>query len=162
MAKNSEGAIALRDILPAIDKKNYKFWDTLTAAQKKDFSTWLYMRYTSAVKSEPDMMRYYLMSTNLTLNKNFSAVKNHPQLVYYLMCAASPGLGTETHQWLPPGKKGKANKRTKIFSELYPTYSDAEIEILEQINTDEDLMEHLLDSGWTDNEIKAAFKSFDE
>lgn len=163
MAKNDASAIALRDLLPAIDGKRYNWWKTLTKEQQDGFSSWLYMRYTSTVDDDPDLMRYYLMSVNLHVNKHFDAIrKDHPQLMFLLMAAASPKMGSKKHTWLPPGKKGKANKRQQLFQKLYPTYNMDEIELVSERNSDEELRAYLIDLGWSDKDITAAFKSFDE
>lgn len=159
MAKNDEGSIALDKLLPAIDRKDYNWWSTLTAEQQEGFSSWLYMRYASSVQhSDPDFPRYYLQSVNQHVNKHFNIIRRHPQLVYLLLCAASPGIGTQRHNFLPPGKKGKANKRNALFAKLYPLCNEEELDILAQVNTDEDLREYMLDAGWTDKEIAAALK----
>lgn len=162
MAKNDASAIALRDLLPAIDGKRYNWWKTLTKEQQDGFSSWLYMRYASTVDDDPDLMRYYLMSVNLHVNKHFDVIRHHPQLVYLLMNAASPKMGNMKHTWIPPGKKGKANKRQQLFQKLFPSYNMDEIEIMAERNSNEEVEKYLQDLGWSDKEIAAALKSIDE
>jgi hypothetical protein len=159
MAKNDDSAISLESILPAADRKSREWWDTLKPEQQKKFSSWLYMRYMSSVGGSFDMSAYYLISVNQKVNKHFNAVKNHPQLQYLLMTAASPGMGSVRHNWIPALKRsGSTVKTMRIWERLYPNANAIELDILAESNTEQDLREHLEQLGWTDKEIKAALK----
>lgn len=150
--------IKLNDILPAIDRKNRKWWDGLSDEQRDKFSSWIYMRYGATVEGNADLSRYYLIAFNEIVNKRFNVLKNHPKLQFMLMTAASPGMGTVRHTWLAPMKKGKANKRIKLLEQLYPNANSRELELLAEINGDDDIKAYLQDLGWTDKDIKAAMK----
>lgn len=154
--------IKLAHVLPAIDRKDKEWWETLNPEQKAKFPSWLYMRYASTVDSNADFARYYLMAVNETVNKHFNSVKHHPKLQYLLMAAASPGLGTQRHSWLSPGKKGKANKKINLLSKLYPNANDDELELLSNINNNEDIIQELESRGWTSKDIAVAMKGVDE
>lgn len=159
-AKTSDADISLDNVLSAVDKKNTEWWETLNPEQQKKFSSWLYMRYVSNVNGDPDLARYYVMAANERINKKFSTLKNHPKLQYLLMTSASPGMGKQYHQWLPPAKVGKSNrKRLNLLAKLFPNVSDKELEVLDQINTNEDIEQHLISLGWADKEIKAALSN---
>lgn len=161
-AKTSDADISLDNVLSAVDKKNTGWWETLTEAQQKKFSSWLYMRYVSNVTGDPDLARYYVMAVNERVNKKFSTLKNHPKLQYLLMTSASPGMGKQYHQWLPPAKVGKSNrKRLNLLAKLFPNVSDKELEVLDKINTDKEIEEYLISLGWTDKEIKAGLSNKD-
>ena len=155
-------SIKLADVLPAIDRKKVSWWDDLRQEQKDKFPAWLYMRYAASVEGDPDLARYYLMAVNETVNKRFNAIRHHPKLQYLLMTAASPGMGTQRHGWIPPAKRGKADKKSKLFSKLYPNARDDELEILSAINDDMDVIRELEDRGWTQKDITAAMKGNDE
>jgi hypothetical protein len=157
-----ESAIKLADVLPAVDRKDRDWWGRLKQAQKDKFPAWLYMRYASNVEGNADFARYYLMAVNETVNKHFNTVRHHPKLQYMLMTAASPGMGTQRHGWIPPAKRGKSGKKDKLFSKLYPNATDDELEILAAINDDMDVIRELEDRGWTQKDIKAAMKGSDE
>jgi len=159
---DDESAIKLADVLPAIDRKDRDWWDKLKPAQKDKFPAWLYMRYAASIQGNPDFARYYLMAVNETVNKRFNAVKGHPKLQYMLMTAASPGMGTQRHGWIPPAKRGKADKKSRLLSKLYPDAKDDELEVLCLINDDKDLIQEMEDRGWTQKDIKAAMKGNDE
>jgi hypothetical protein len=70
------------------------------------------------------------MSTEYYANKYFfnEYVSKHPKLQWYMLCAASPGLGKQYHQWLPQIKERVSLlkepavlKDTKeYFTKIYP------------------------------------------
>ena len=159
---DDESAIKLADVLPAVDRKDRDWWESLSQAQKDKFPSWLYMRYASNVEGNADFARYYLMAVNETVNKHFNTVRHHPKLQYMLMTAASPGMGTQRHGWIPPAKRGKSDKKGKLFSKLYPNATDDELDILSTINDDMDVIRELEDRGWTQKDIKAAMKGSDD
>ncbi len=161
VAVKDESSIALENVLPAIDRKDIDWWETLTPAQQKKFPAWLYMRYTSNVTGNPNLARYYLIAVNERVNKKFSDVRKHPKLQYLLMTSASPGMGKQFHQFISPPKMGKDNKKSniKLLEKLFPHANSREIEILSKINSDEDIHNYLIDLGWTDKEIKAALSN---
>lgn len=156
MAEESD--IKLNDVLPAVDRKDRNWWNKLNSAQRSKFPAWLYMRYAASAEGNPDISRYYLMAVNEAVNKRFNTIKNHPQLQYLLMTAASPGIGTVKHKWIAPAKRGKADKRTKLLSKIFPNANDDELEILSKINDEKDIVAYLESMGWQDKEIKAATK----
>lgn len=160
--EKDDSAISLKSVLPAIDRKNVNWWETLTPAQQKKFSSWLYMRYTSNVSGSPDLAQYYLIAVNERVNKKFNTLKDHPKLQYLLLTTASPGMGEQFHQFIKPGKRGKTNKkRINLLEKLFPLVSEQELEVLDEINTDEDINKYLIELGWTDKEIKAALANKD-
>ena len=163
MAKKTDNsAISLDSVLPAIDNKKINWFEDLNENQKKKFSSWLYMRYTSNVKGNSNLARYYLVAVNERVNKKFSDIKNHPKLHYLLMTAASPGMGTQYHQFLAPPKIGKTNKKQiNLLEKLFPMANDQELELLNEINNVKDLEQYLISMGWTDKEIKAALANKD-
>lgn len=156
-AVKSESDISLDAVLPAIDRKDTAWWETLKPAQQDKFSSWVYMRYASMVNGPADLSRYYLIAVNEIVNKKFNDIRKHPKLQYLLMTSASPGMGKQYHQFLAPMKGLKTNnKRQKLLEELYPQYSGQEIELLDSITTEDELKEYLISLGWTDKEIKSA------
>jgi hypothetical protein len=162
MAKKTEDSISLDNVLPAIDRKDKDWWETLTPAQQKKFPAWLYMRYASNVKGNADLARYYLLAVNERVNKKFSDIRKHPKLQYLLMTSASPDMGKQFHQYLAPPKGGKTNsKRLKLLEQLFPNANDLELDVLAEVNTTKDIEEHLISLGWTDKEIKNALSTKD-
>jgi len=158
---DDESTIKLADVLPAIDRKDRAWWEGLKQAQKDKFPAWLYMRYASNVEGNADFSRYYLMAVNETVNKHFNTLRHHPKLQYMLMTAASPGMGTQRHGWIPPAKRGKASKKGKLLGTLFPDANEDELETLAIINDDMDIIRELEDRGWTQKDIKAMMEDRD-
>lgn len=139
-----------------LDRKNRQFYDELTDDERKKFSTYLMVRWSSSVQADSDIQAYYVMSCNENLNKHFFNISRHPKLQWLCATAVSPGIGTFRHQWIPPKKKdGVDNKASKFLREIYPLAKDDEIELLRQLNTKDDLKQLAKEHGWDDRRIKS-------
>ena len=129
---------------------------SLTDEERKKFSTFLMIRWASAVRADPDIQAYYVMSTNENLNKNFFDIGRHPKLQWMCAAAVSPGVGSFKHDWIAPKKREGSNTKTARFlREIYPHLKEDEIELLGRINTKDDLKQLARDHGWDDKRIKA-------
>jgi tRNA isopentenyl-2-thiomethyl-A-37 hydroxylase MiaE len=62
-----------------LDRKNAKFYDELTDEERKKFSTYLMLRWSSQVQADSNIQAYYVMSCNQNLNKNFFDIAKHPK-----------------------------------------------------------------------------------
>ena len=140
-----------------LDRKNRGFYDELTAEEKKKFSTYLMLRWSSAVQcSDPAIEAYYVMSCNENLNKNFFDLGRHPKLQWLMSTAVSPGIGESRHQWIAPKKReGGGTKARKFLQEIYPHLREDEIDLLRRINSDEDIKQLARQHGWDEKRIKA-------
>lgn len=148
--------LSISNEMAQFDRKNRDFYDELTVDEKKKFSNFLMIRYGSSVQGSRDLQEFYLISTNERLNKNFFAINRHPKLQWLSATTVSPDMGTQRHQWIAPKKKESGSSKTeKFIKELYPDANDAEIKLLMQINTKDDLKELARKLGWTEKEIKS-------
>lgn len=93
----------LFDALSAIDKKDYGYYSRLTAEQQKKFVPYMMIHWVSAVKAASQVSGYYVMSTDASANKYAfnENVQQHPELQWMMLCASSPGIGKQFHQWIP-------------------------------------------------------------
>ena len=123
-----------------LDLKNRDFYDSLDADERKKFSTFLMIRWSSAVEGSRELQEYYVQSVNHYLNKHFFDIGRHPKLQWLCATAMSPGMGTPRHPWIAPKKKeaGLSAKR-KALMEIYPTYKDDEIDVMAQLVTQKEL-----------------------
>jgi len=89
--------------LDAIDRKDYGWFDTLTEDQQKKFVPYMMLHWMSAIKASGMLGAYYVMSTDANANKHMfnERVQQHPKLQWLMLCAASPGMGKQFHQWIP-------------------------------------------------------------
>jgi len=141
-----------------LDRKNRGFYDELTDEERKKFSTYLMVRWSSSVQADGDIQAYYVMSCNENLNTNFFDISQHPKLQWLCATTVSPGLGTFRHQWISPKKKeGSDTKISKVLRSLFPDLKEDEIDVLRRINTKDDIKQLAREHGWPDDRIKKEF-----
>lgn len=119
----------LFEALAAIDKKDYGYYDRLSEEQQKKFVPYMMTHWMSQVKATNGVQEYYLRSVDYHANQHMfnENVQKHPKLQWYMLCASSPGLGKQFHQWVPhlsskvsqlkevPKEKDIADYYAKIF-----------------------------------------------
>jgi hypothetical protein len=120
----------LFEALLAIDKKDYAWFSKLSEEQKKKFVPYMMLHWVSAVKGSGEVQQYYLQSVDYHANKYYfnETIQKHPELQWLMLCAASPGIGKQYHQWIPhlKDKMTKLKEPAKIkevkeyFQKIYP------------------------------------------
>lgn len=125
------------------DKKNRDFYDELIDDERKKFSTFLMLRWGSAVEGSRDLQEFYLVATNERLNKNFFAMGKHPKLQWLCATTVSPDMGTPRHNWIAPKKKepGASSIRRQL-AEIYPDMKNDDIAVLASITSKKQIDEH--------------------
>jgi hypothetical protein len=128
----------LFDALAALDRKDYDYYDRLTEDQQRKFVPYMLVQWMSAIKGNEGLSRYYVMSTSEYANKYLfnELVQKHPKLQWQMLCAASPGVGKQFHQWIPNigPKVGKLQSPAKLkevkeyFKKIYPKASATDID----------------------------------
>lgn len=116
-------------VLPAADTRRKDFYANLTEEEAKGFSAWLVMRYLSSAESASnEIIEHYLIMTNELVNKNFSDLKNDPELMWKTMSIVGIGKSVK-HPYVAPGKgrKKKSNAFKQWLHEQYPHLSDEEL-----------------------------------
>lgn len=128
--------------LEAIDKKDYDWFKTLTDDQKRKFIPFMLLQWNSVVKGS-DISKYYLMSTEFYANKHMfnENVITHPELQWLMLCASSPGVGKQFHQWIPQLSEKFSSLKEKIKLKeikdyLNKVFKTAESEIIDQYATE--------------------------
>ena len=123
-----------------LDAKNRDFYDELTPEERRKFSTFLMVRWGSAVDGSQEIQEYYVQSTNHYLNKHFFTMHRHPKLQWLMATAASPGMGAMRHNWIAPKKKEVgASAIKKQLRELYPHFKDDEIDLMAELTDKKEL-----------------------
>lgn len=149
-------AIPLKTMLEAVDTNDFAFYSRLTEEQKKAFSPWMAMRYVSSATG--NMTAHYLLMVNDIVNRDFSALKHHPDLQWKLLAVCGCGRPT-FHPWIPPGKgKRKSSKVKDLLHSVYPQMGYDDIDLLAAINTEDDLRMLAEDMGMDAKDIKDLFK----
>lgn len=130
----------LFEVLAALDKKDYGYYDKLSDEQKKKFVPFMMTHWMSAIKGSEGLSRYYVMSTNEYANKYLFSefVQKHPKLQWMMLCSASPGVGKQFHQWIPHIRdkvvKYKESATLKEIKEYYTKiYPKANAEDIQEV-----------------------------
>lgn len=123
--------------LDAIDSKNYDWYSKLTEEQKRKFVPYMMVHWASAIKARGMLGAYYVMSVDANANKYLfnEVIQGHPQLQWLMLCAASPGLGKQFHQWIPhlsdkmSQLKDRADAKSvkEYYAKIYPSASKDDI-----------------------------------
>jgi hypothetical protein len=176
----------LFDALAALDKKDYGYYDRLTPEQQKKFVPHMMLKWMSGLKGSSDIQRYYLQSIEYHANKYWynENIQKNPKLQWLMLCAASPGIGKQFHQWIPEIKLKVAklqesaslkeikeyfkktyskasdtdieelsktyieqHKRKKYLAEAFPNLKLSDIEVLNEVVTDEEIKQYEMDRG---------------
>ena len=141
--------------MAAYDRKDRAYYDKFTDEQRKQFSTYLMLKYGANVSGSADMQAYYLMATNERVNKNFFDINKHTKLQWLCCTTVSPQMGNQFHYWLKGKKKEGDNKSQKFLAKLYPTMKSDEIELLSKINDKRDIADLARSLGYDDKSIKS-------
>jgi len=157
--------IELKEKIAFVDMGLKVAWDEMTEDQRKALTKELFIlnRYISSVKTNnKDVQEHYLLAVNELYNKGWNTLqKNHPKLLWMLLCMCSyDGSTTFFHEWIGAKKTGGDvnNKRAKILEQLYPNKKFDEIELMASLMTDKDLKELAKDYGWEDTDINKSLK----
>jgi hypothetical protein len=124
----------LFEALAAMDRKDYHYLDKMTDEQQKKFVPYMMTHWMSAIKGNGEVQGYYVMSTEYAANKHLfnEYVQKHPKLQWQMLCASSPGIGKQFHQWIPhlsakvatlketPKVKDVRDYYTKIYPKANP------------------------------------------
>lgn len=148
--------LAITSEMRALDRKDRGYWDSFTDEEKKKFSTFLMVRWGSCVQGSSELQEFYLVATNLQLNKNFFAASKHPKLQWLMATAVSPGIGEFKHNWIANKKKAgeSKNKAVKFLSKIHPTYKTADVELLASLMDDKEVKALAEAHGYTKEQIK--------
>ena len=142
--------------MAAYDRKDRAYYDKFTDEQRKQFSTYLMLKYGANVSGSADMQAYYLMATNERVNKNFFDLgTKHTKLQWLTCTTVSPQMGNQFHYWLKAKKKEGDNKSQKFLAKLYPTMKSDEINLLAQLNDKRDIADLARSLGYDDKSIKS-------
>lgn len=117
-------------VLPAIDTRNKKFYESLTDEEKKGFGPWLVQRYLSSAESPTsEVIEHYLIMTNDIVNVNFSDIRD-PEMTWKLMSIVGIGKSVK-HPYVAPGKgrKKKSNAFKSWLHDQYPHLNDLELDL---------------------------------
>ena len=140
--------IPLKDMLSAMDRRDFDWYSNLADEQKKTFSSWLFLRYASSAKGKDK--DEVLLNTNEFVNKNYTDLYKHEDLMWKLFCLTSTGK-KQFHEYIkPPNSRIKKDTVTQFIAQTYPHMKGDEIELFRQLNSDDDIKQMARDTGISD------------
>ena len=144
-------------VLPQIDLRNKDYYASLSAEEKKEISPYVLMRFMSSVKQQ-SLVDHHLIMVNEIVNRDFSCFSKHPELQWKLLCLC--GAGTKQfHPWVPPGRKQAKSKVQEALFKLHPHYKSDDLDLLEELMTDDEKTELFRSAGYDDKEIAELCKT---
>lgn len=134
--------------MQCFDRKDRKFYQSLTDGERKKFSNYLMIRWGSSVQGNAMEQAVYLLSCNENFNKHFFAINRYPELQWLCATTVSPGWGTFKHNWIAPKKKEPAAGSTKKqLAELFPNLKLDDIDTLSKLVSKKELDQYLKQMG---------------
>jgi len=149
--------------LDALDKKNYDYLDNLSEEQRRKFVPYMMTHWMSQVKADKSVQSYHVLSTNHYANKYLfnEYVQKHPKLQWLMLCASSPGIGKQFHQWVPhlsdkitklKDKPSKQELKT-YYQKIYPKISADDLDLVADAYLEENRKKLYLAKKFTDLKI---------
>lgn len=148
--------LSIGNEMAQLDQKNRGFYDELDDSERKKFSSFLMLKWGSAVYGVEEMQAYYLRAMNENVNPYFFDLGKHPKLQWLLCTTVSPGLGIQKH-WYPGSTGKKKNALLKFLTTLRPQDKIEDLELLIQLNDKRHFEDMARKYGWSNEEIKKFF-----
>jgi hypothetical protein len=139
-----------KTVIPALDRRDKKFFNKLTEEQKKDISIWTATRMMSSTTVDTGAQ---ICNVNAVMNSRAKFLTKHKELQWMLLAVTGPGR-TVRHDWIAPPKGIKKNRIEELILKYYPNLNNDELELFQKINTIEDIKDFLIDNGLSDKEIE--------
>lgn len=155
--------LELKEILAAIDTNSKELWNDLSDNQRKELIKNFYTidRFVTNVNtSDTKIQEHFILMVNELYNKNYFLLqKNHPELLWKLICACShDSKRMFTRKWLAFKKKAGESKIEKFLMEIYPNAKLDDIRVLNSLMSKDEIKELAEMHGYDDKFIKNLFK----
>ena len=151
----SDKQLPLNDVLNSLDRRDYDWYSRLTDDDKKKWSSWLFIRYASSVKGKD--AGEALLNTNEFVNKHYTDLYKHDELIWKLMCLTGTGK-KQFHEWIkPPTSAKKKDTVSEFVADTFPHLKPDEVELFIKLNDASDIEQLAQDVGKTKDEIGEIF-----
>ena len=137
-------------VIPALDRRDKKFYSKLNDEQKKDISPWTLARWMSSTRVDS---AFQICNVNTIVNSRSKFLTKHKELQWMLLAVTGTGKPVK-HDWVAPPRGIKKNRVEEIILRYFPNLNNDELELFQKINTIKDLEEFLVDNGFSDKEIE--------
>lgn len=140
------------------DSKQRDFYRSLTDEERKKFSSFLMLKWGSAVQNDNfDVEAYYIRAMNENVNQHFFELNRHAELQWLLLTTVSPDIGRQKHYYPKLESKVTNDPKVKFLSVLYPTRKVEDLKVMAELNDQGNLRDLARQHGWSEQEIKKYF-----
>jgi hypothetical protein len=151
-----------KEIIPLIDMGARTAYAEANEDEKKEIRGDMFNlnRYISSVKSnDRKTQEEFVLRVNQYYNKYWHNLQKHPNLLWQLLCMCNKSKKQFFHEWIPNKKRDlKGGKKAKLLEELFPDYSDDDIETLAIISTDKEVKDLARAHGYDEPTIAKKLK----
>lgn len=135
--------LSLNELLRAIDKNVKELWPALNNDQQKELKKFFFNlpRYISSVKGKVSREHYehFVLTTNEYVNKHWTLITNHPELMWQLMCMCNYDKKIFYHEWIKLVRKNTISAKIKTLANVYPNAKIDDLEVLAALYSDKDI-----------------------
>ena len=110
--------LALNEVLTNLDKKNLKYYDSLSEEEQKEFQPFVLMRFLSSSDNSSLEAKYSLITTNEFVNQYLWELPKEKELHAKLLAASGLGF-KQKHSWI-----AAKNKNTDIVKDFIKMISN--------------------------------------
>ena len=133
--------------MAAFDRSDREYYDKFTDEERKQFSTFLMLKWGANVGGIADLQEWYIRATNERVNKHFFDLGKHPKLQWLLCTTVSPQMGKQYHYWLKSNREKTDNKVKNQLKKMYPDMKLEDIELMSEYVTEKDIKAFERESG---------------
>ena len=133
--------------MAAFDRADREYYDKFTDEERKQFSTFLMLKWGANVGGIPELQEWYIRATNERVNKNFFELGKHPKLQWLICTTVSPNMGKQYHYWIKSKREKDDNKVKNKLKKLYPDMKLEDIDLLSEYVSEKDIKEFDRESG---------------
>lgn len=138
----------IRNEMRHLDRKDRDFYHSLTDEERRKFSTYLMIRWSSSVSGPRELQEYYVQACNHYINRDFFAINRHPQLQWLCATAVSPDTGAHDHVWIRgPGRDSGNSAVRRRLKSLYPCMKLSDIDVLSELMDEKEITRIERDHG---------------
>jgi len=144
-------------VIPALDRRNKKFYGKLTEEQQKEISIWTLTRWMSYTSRDTAMQ---ICNVNHVANIDSKFLTKHKELQWMLLSMTGSGKPVK-HEWIAAPKGIKKNKLEETLLNHFPLLRNDELELLLKLNTKKDFELFFKENAYDDKTIKELLKNWD-
>ena len=100
-----------------MDRKDFDWFSNLSEEKKKQWSSWLFLRYASSAKGKDK--EDVLLNTNEFVNKYYKDLFKYPELMWKLFCLTSTEKINFTNILNHPIQKSKLIRYRSLFYKCF-------------------------------------------